>query len=72
MAWTWRLVEENCTGCGICADLCREEALVMPREAPYPAPLPGKCTGCRTCLDECPFGAIQLEEEFEEEPRRGA
>ena len=59
--WEWRLREENCTGCGICADVCEEEALEMPREAAYPKAVPGKCTGCGTCARECPFDALRVE-----------
>ena len=62
MPWTWKLIRANCTGCGICADVCREGALSMPREAAYPEPVPGGCTGCRACLEECPFDAVALEE----------
>ncbi len=62
MPWTWRLIRENCTGCGICADVCKEDALAMPREAAYPSPVPDRCTGCRTCMEECPFDAVELEE----------
>ncbi len=59
--WTWRLLQENCTGCGICADVCKEGAVLMPRETAYPRAIPGKCTGCGTCLQECPFDAIRVE-----------
>ena len=59
--WEWRLLEGNCTGCGICADVCEEKALEMPREAAYPKAVPGKCTGCGTCARECPFDALRVE-----------
>jgi len=74
MPWTWKLIQANCTGCGICADVCREEALFMPRNAAYPAPVPAKCTGCGTCVEECPFDAVELEEAEEvrrQSPRAG-
>jgi len=67
MGWEWRLIVENCPGCGICVDVCEKKALVMTRDMPYPVAKPGKCEGCLTCLKECPFGAIEVKEIKEEE-----
>ncbi len=61
MSWSWRLVETECTGCGICADVCPADAILMTREMPLPEPVPGRCTGCMTCVEECPFEAIVVE-----------
>ncbi|HHJ53242.1 MAG TPA: 4Fe-4S dicluster domain-containing protein [Caldithrix abyssi] len=60
MTWQWRLIDNACTGCGICFDVCPEEAIYMPREAALPEPIPGACIGCMTCSDECPFDAIEV------------
>jgi len=62
VAWEWTLLRGECTGCGVCADLCTHGALRMPREAAYPEPVPGRCAGCMTCVEECPFDAIDLRE----------
>lgn len=58
MWWTWELIEGECTGCGICADLCPHEAIHMPPDRAYPAGIKDACTGCLICVEECPFGAI--------------
>ena len=60
MAWHWKLKDNACTGCGICVDVCAEDAIRMTREMPLPEPLPGACTGCRQCELECPFDAIEV------------
>lgn len=60
MDWQWELIVDNCTGCGICPDVCPEDAIQMSQNAAYPAPVDGKCTGCRECVQECPFDAIEV------------
>ena len=49
--------EEKCVNCGICADVCPEEAIVVDEIAVID---PEKCTGCGACVDECPNSAISL------------
>ncbi len=56
--WTWALFESQCTGCGICVDLCPHEAIKMPGEEAYPFGVDGACTGCMVCVEECPFDSI--------------
>ncbi|MCK4646768.1 MAG: 4Fe-4S binding protein, partial [Candidatus Aminicenantes bacterium] len=36
MAWEWKLLIQNCTGCGICVDVCAEDAIKMTRDMAYP------------------------------------
>ena len=67
----WRLIIQNCTGCGICCDVCPEEAIKMTRDMAYPEPIPGRCDGCLTCLEECPFDAIEIREENKKLELRG-
>ena len=62
MEWEWKLIQQDCTGCGICADVCPFEAIDMMREMAYPEPVISKCTGCMACVDQCPFDAIRVEE----------
>ncbi|HEC33822.1 MAG TPA: (4Fe-4S)-binding protein [Chloroflexi bacterium] len=62
---------EKCTACGICAEVCRFEAVV----APSPSPLWGgggegaysidslACEGCASCFYQCPEEAIRMEEQ---------
>ena len=63
MAWRWDLDLESCTGCGICRDVCPEEAIRMTREMALPEPIPGACTSCGHCRRECPFDAITVHRE---------
>ncbi len=60
MEFVWTLLQQDCTGCGICADVCPEGAIRMTREMSYPEPIPGRCTGCLICVKECPFEAIEI------------
>jgi MinD superfamily P-loop ATPase len=60
MHWEWILDETNCTGCGICVDLCAEHAIVLTRDMAFPEPVPSACVGCLVCVQECPFGAIEV------------
>ncbi len=56
----WKLLIENCTGCGICRDVCTENAIKMTREMAYPEPVAGRCVGCLECFKQCPFDAIRV------------
>jgi ferredoxin len=62
MNWQWTLIARDCTGCGICADVCNYAAIAMPPSMAYPQPVPGKCVGCLDCVRECPFGAVEVRE----------
>ncbi len=62
MNWDWQLDVGNCIGCGICLDVCPEEAIDMPRSAGYPESVEGKCVGCQECVTECPFEALEVTE----------
>ena len=65
MDWHWQLIVENCTGCGICRDVCEHSAIRMSRNMPYPEPIEGKCTGCFDCVTQCPFDAISVTKSLE-------
>ena len=60
MDWQWKLLREDCTGCGICADVCPPDAIHMTREMAYPEPVPDGCVGCMICVAQCPFGAVEV------------
>ena len=49
--------EEECVNCGICANVCPEEAIVVDEIAVID---PKRCTGCGLCVEECPNRAISL------------
>jgi coenzyme F420 hydrogenase subunit beta len=60
MEWEWKLLEQECTGCGICADVCKYEAIKMTRQMANPEPVPSRCVGCMDCVKQCPFDAIDV------------
>ena len=60
MGWEWELIRQECTGCGICADVCPHAAIAMTRQMAYPEPVPEKCVGCLDCVRECPVDAIRV------------
>lgn len=68
--WQIGLQQGDCSGCGLCSEVCPEEALIW-REAAAPegsesqhqATLNfdiGRCDGCRLCTDVCPQRVLQL------------
>jgi len=65
---------EKCTGCGNCADICPNEAIMM-IEAPEVKSEPGKknerpkidygrCCYCGLCVDICPPGSLKLSRDY--------
>ena len=60
--WKWKLLEGQCTGCGICADVCEHEAINMTRRMAYPEAVVAACVGCMVCVQQCPFFAVEVRE----------
>ncbi|MGC8838687.1 MAG: ATP-binding protein [Anaerolineae bacterium] len=52
---------QACTACGLCAEVCRFDA-VLPGEEAYRVD-PQACEGCAACFYRCPVGAIRMEEQ---------
>ena len=52
---------EKCTACGICADVCRFDAVIPGDEAYRVDSL--ACEGCASCFFQCPEEAIRMEEQ---------
>lgn len=50
-----------CTGCGICADVCRFDAI---NENGWFVVDPTACEGCAACMTQCPQAAIRMEPEM--------
>lgn len=54
------VVAEKCVGCGICVDVCPEDAIEIDKRAVINTPV---CTGCAACTYECPNEAIILRQQ---------
>ncbi len=50
--------EDECIGCGICADVCPSGAVSITDD--IAAVTSELCTGCGACVDECPNSAVTL------------
>jgi NADH:ubiquinone oxidoreductase subunit F (NADH-binding)/(2Fe-2S) ferredoxin len=55
--FTYRVIVEKCTGCGLCVKVCPSGAITGPRKEPHNLD-PTKCIKCRACYDVCKFDAI--------------
>ena len=53
------LDQERCVNCGLCVDLCPEQAISTNSNYTVVIDL-SKCTGCGSCINECPNEAISL------------
>ena len=59
--------QERCVSCGLCVELCPEQAISMSLN--YIVAIdPGTCTGCGSCVDECPNEAISLGRQLGAQP----
>ncbi|NLY71901.1 MAG: electron transfer flavoprotein subunit alpha [Clostridiales bacterium] len=59
-----KVLEEKCTGCGVCIDDCPFEAIDMVGDF---AVINDKCTVCSQCIETCPFDAIIRTDEEDDE-----
>ncbi len=62
--WSGQLAvidQEMCTACGVCAEVCRFEAIV---EGDAYSVDDLSCEGCASCYYQCPVDAIQMEEQL--------
>lgn len=54
-----KVLNEKCTGCGICIDICPVAAIsIVDGKASIDNNL---CTECGVCIASCPLGAIEQE-----------
>ncbi|HZK44460.1 MAG TPA: 4Fe-4S binding protein [Syntrophomonadaceae bacterium] len=56
----YKIIQELCTACGLCADVCPVEA-ISPIGPSYVIDQ-DICTVCGICEDDCPVEAIQFVE----------
>jgi len=57
---TFSIIEENCTGCGVCLRDCPQEAISGEKKKPHVID-PDKCIRCGICREVCKFDAIRVE-----------
>ncbi|MCD6390016.1 MAG: 4Fe-4S binding protein [Desulfobulbaceae bacterium] len=55
-----RVIPDQCSGCGMCEELCQFDAAKMGDEVAFIDPL--ACEGCGVCAHFCPEDAIALDE----------
>lgn len=55
--FTYTIVEDACTGCGLCRKNCPVEAITGERKQLHVINQE-ICTKCGVCFDKCPFGAV--------------
>ena len=61
MAYKWmpEILENACTGCGLCVDACGPKSLAMDDEVAVLA-FPDTCGSEEHCISACPGDAIQM------------
>jgi ferredoxin len=58
LRWVRAIVDdEECTGCGLCYEVCPVGAISVDGSAKIDA---AKCTACLACVKQCPQGAIAV------------
>jgi ferredoxin len=53
----YSIVEDKCTGCGVCRKKCPSKAIMGGSRTPHYI-IPDKCIACGTCLEVCKDSAV--------------
>jgi NADP-reducing hydrogenase subunit HndC len=56
---TFYIIPDNCTGCGLCARYCSENAISGVLKQPYVID-EKKCISCGVCRNVCKFDAVTI------------
>ncbi|UCH31961.1 MAG: hydrogenase iron-sulfur subunit [Candidatus Bathyarchaeota archaeon] len=59
-AITPKPIPENCRVCGLCAQVCPYNAIIVDKENKLVEVIEAACAGCGTCGAECQFGALHM------------
>ncbi|MCJ7745457.1 MAG: 4Fe-4S binding protein [Actinobacteria bacterium] len=51
---------DECTGCGLCVDVCEQEVLDLSDDIAIISNMDA-CIGCGDCMEECPVEGITME-----------
>jgi ferredoxin len=68
------IIPEQCTMCGICQDVCKDNAIIGEKRKPYLSGylpfeiIQPRCTKCGDCIKVCPTGAIIIVDVKDREP----
>ena len=63
-------INEKCTGCGLCVDLCPLDVLRMDEKGERAViRYPDDCMTCYTCELRCPVGAVKVHPFKEDLPK---
>jgi len=54
------VIENRCTGCGVCVEVCPYRAIELNRETDVAVVNEALCEGCGTCAASCRSGAMNL------------
>ncbi len=68
---TAKVNEDLCSGCGICASVCKSESILLKEKDGKKQAVVDKikCQGCGLCISACPSGAISQRDGFALSPK---
>ncbi|MBI4685409.1 MAG: 4Fe-4S binding protein [Nitrospirae bacterium] len=62
----YRIISEDCIMCGLCVDVCKDNAIIGEKKKKYQSGYPPfeirqkRCTKCGDCVKVCPTEAIEI------------